>query len=453
MRPFFSSVGVRSGLLQRPTVRKVIANTVWLGLDKVIGVVNGLIVGGWLARYLGPEQYGIYVYVITFVALFAPIAELGLTAIVVRNLVKEPANKDKILGTAFALQFLGGLLGFALSVGVAYLSMTESPMTFAMVAIASIRLIFSFSSLVDSWFQSQLQSKYVVWVKNGVVLVVIILKVASILLQASLMTFIWISLVEGALLAVGLLFAYQRSGQQFRNWLIIPSLGAQLLRDSWPLLISTLAVGVYVRIDKVILGGISGAEAVGIYSAAVVFVEVWYFVPTVVATSVFPVIVRTSLMQNASVYRERMQYFYDTMAAMGYLITFALIIFASPLVNTIFGPAYASAAPVLSVYALSLIFTFVGVARSKWMVTENLNRVYMWTVIASAAVNIGLNYVLIPRIGAMGAAWATVISYAFAAYVSCAFWPSLRPAFGQISLSLLIPFRFRAIQRAINVIR
>lgn len=439
-------------LLQRETTRKVAVNTIWLGFDRVIGVINGLFIGAWVARYLGPEQFGIYNYVLSFFALFAPVATLGLDAIVVRSLVRAPFEKDSVLGTAFFLQLLGGIFAFALAVSVAIVSKPESNRILAMIAVVSIGLLFTSGSLVACWFQSQIQSRYVVWVNVSVLIVIIVLKTASILLHASLMTFVVISVIQSLFLTIGMFIAYRMSGEQLKAWHVDYTQVRKLLNDSWPLLVTSLAIGVYSRIDKILLGNMVGKETVGMYSAAVVFVEVWYFVSAIIASSVFPLVIRSSQNQSTQVYRQRMQYFYDGMAAIGYIITVPLVVFSHFLVTLVYGDAYAPAGPILAVYALSLVFTYLGVARGKWLVTENMNRVYMYTVVLGAIVNIGLNYILIPRFGAMGAAWATVVSYAVAAYLSCAIWQSLRSTLGQITLALLVPFRVRSIWRTLNAI-
>lgn len=450
LKSWISRTRLSNLLSQRTAVRRVIINAVWLGFDRILGIANSLLVGAWIARYLGPEQFGVYSYALTFLALFTPISELGLTALVVRSLVEEPDKKYNILGTTFLLQLIGGTFAFVLCVSAAFVQEGNSSQTFIMIAVASIRLVFTCGTLVEYWFHSLIQSKYVVLVRIAVLIVVIAVKVVSVLLLAPLMIFVVISVAESLLLIVGMLVAYRKSGQHFGMWRIDLVEARRLLGDSWPLFISSLAIGVYVRIDKVILGILSGPESVGIYSAAVLFVEAWYFVPAVIATSVFPLIIQTSQIHSKDIYRKRMQYLYDTMAAIGYLLTIPLIAFSRTLVEIVFGSAYASAGPFLAVYALSLIFTFLGTARGKWLVVENLNRTYMITVVIGAFVNIGLNYALIPKFGALGAAWATVVSYATSAYLSCAIWPALRPVFRQMTFSLLIPFRIKAIWRMLN---
>jgi O-antigen/teichoic acid export membrane protein len=82
------------------------ANTSWLFGEKILRMIVGLFVGIWVARYLGPEQFGLLSYAQSFVGLFTAIATLGLDGIVVRELVKDPSRRDELIGTAFWLKFI-----------------------------------------------------------------------------------------------------------------------------------------------------------------------------------------------------------------------------------------------------------------------------------------------------------------------------------------------------------
>ena len=104
-----------------PGLRQVIGNTAWLFSEKILQLGLGLLVGVWVARYLGPEKFGLFNYAITFVAMFSPFANLGLDGIVVRDVARDPSNKDETLGTAFALKLIGGIVTLILAVGTIFL--------------------------------------------------------------------------------------------------------------------------------------------------------------------------------------------------------------------------------------------------------------------------------------------------------------------------------------------
>ena len=89
-------------------------NIFWLFFDKFIRVIISLFVGVWIAKYLGPEQFGTVNYSLAIIGLFGPLISLGLNEIVVKELINEPNNKHKIIGSTFVAQISSSLFSFFL---------------------------------------------------------------------------------------------------------------------------------------------------------------------------------------------------------------------------------------------------------------------------------------------------------------------------------------------------
>ena len=221
-------------------------------------------------------------------------------------------------------------------------------------------------------------------------------------------------------------------------------LAGQLMRDAWPLLISSMAVVLYVRIDQIMLGEMLDNEAVGHYAVAAKISELWYFLPMIVSSSVFPAIIKSRSQNKAGVFQVRMQSFSDFMVGMAYAIVIPTVLCADVLIRAIYGEAFVEAADILRVHMWAFVFVSMGVTRSRWLVAENLLVTSMLTAILGAVVNVGLNLLFIPSYGGVGAAWATLVSYGIAGYLSCLLFPRLFPVFGLLTRSLFLPFRLRA---------
>ncbi|ENM3897673.1 oligosaccharide flippase family protein, partial [Vibrio cholerae] len=103
-----------NSLKNNASVMKYLKNTSWLLVDNALKLIVGLFVGVWLARHLGPEEFGIYSYAISFVAIFGGVATLGLDSIVVRELVKQEDRNAEILATTYVLKFIGATTAFLL---------------------------------------------------------------------------------------------------------------------------------------------------------------------------------------------------------------------------------------------------------------------------------------------------------------------------------------------------
>lgn len=419
---------LRARIEHRPELQKVLANTGWLFGDQILRMVVGLLVGVWIARYLGPEQFGFLNYAMAFVALFGAIASLGLGDIVVRDLVKEPDDANTTLGTAFVLQFIGGLLAFGLAIAVISFARPDDNLAWLVVAVLGFVMLFKSTEVVKYWFESQVQSKYTVWVENGAFMVFAAVKVGLVLTNASLMSFVWAVFAEGLLVAAGLLGAYAWRGGRLLAWCGHYQRAKILLKDSWPLILAGLAIMVYMRIDQIMLGQMLGDEAVGIYSAAVRISEVWYFIPIAIVTSVFPSIIMAKK-QSEALYYQRLQKLYNLMVLLALAVAIPMTFLSGWLVVLLFGDGYAQAGAVLAIHIWTGLFFFIGVASGSWYLTENLQMLAFNRALLGGVVNILANFLLIPEYGIVGAAMGTVLSQMAAAYLFDFWHPKTRNMF------------------------
>jgi O-antigen/teichoic acid export membrane protein len=439
----FIPSGLRARIEHRPHLLKAMSNTGWLFGDQILRMAVGLLVGVWIARYLGPEQFGLLNYAMAFVALFGAIASLGLNGIVVRDLVKMPEDANTILGTAFLLQFVGGFLAFGLVLFAIGFARPDDSLSKLMVAVLGFVMVFKSTEVVKYWFESQVKSKYTVWIENGAFLLFAAVKVALILGEASLMAFVWAAFAEGVLVAAGLLGIYAWRGGKLNNWRPHFIRAKILLKDSWPLILSGLAVMVYMRIDQIMLGQMLGDEAVGIYSAALRISEVWYFIPTAIVASVFPSIIEAKK-QSESLYYQRLQKLYDLVVFLALAVAVPMTFLSKWLIGLFFGDNYWEAGDVLALHIWTGLFVSMGVASSRWYLIENLQMLAFTRTLIGAFVNILANLLLIPKFGVQGAAIGTLLSQAAAAYLFDFLHPKTRGVFWMKSKSFIPFYRYKA---------
>jgi len=418
-------VFVRHRLEGRPNLQKIIGNTGWLFIDRIVRMGVGLFVGVWVARYLGPEQFGLLSYAVAFVALFSGIATLGLDSIAVRNIVRDPSCRNETLGTVFLMKFVGAVITFGLTMGGIFILRPKDNLIHWLVAIIATGMIFQAFDAIDFWFQSQVQSKYTVYAKNPAFMIVSAAKIALIYHKASLIAFAWVGLVEIVIGSIALMAVYKSNGYYLKTWSVTLRMATSLLKDSWALMLSGIVGLIYLRIDQVILGEVMGNIEVGIYSVAVRLAEIWYFIPMVVLSSVLPSVVEAEAISE-SLFYERLQKLYNSMALVAYLVAVPITFVAGWLIEILFGPAYSRAGAMLAVLIWGGLFINLGVARSSFLTTKNWTRVSLMQNTLGALVNVVLNYVLIPKYGGIGAAIASCIAYWFAGHGSCFFY---RPLF------------------------
>ena len=429
-------------IAHRPNLIKIVDNIGWLFFDKILRMGVGLLVGVWVARYLGPEQFGLLNFAQALTGLFGAIAGMGLQGIVVRDIVREPGGAKLTLGTAAVLQLIGGLVSFLLILVVIATLRPDDVLARTIVAILGSLMLLNASQIAVYWFESQVQSKYTVWVQNSVFLVFAAIKVLLILQQAPLIAFVWATLAEAAAVALILLIALWKCGLALTSLRVSADRAKILLRDSWPLIMSGIAIMIYMKIDQIMLGQMIGDQAVGIYSAVVRISEVWYFIPMSIVASVFPAILEAKKLSEAE-YRARLQKLYDLMVWLSVSVALPMTFVATPLVKLLFGEAYVAAGTVLAIHIWASVFVFLGVASDKWFLVENRQLLGLQRTILGAIANVVLNFMLIPKYGVIGAAIATVISQALAAWVFDALQEVTRPMF-YMKLAAMNPFRIVA---------
>lgn len=409
------------------TFKKYFANTSWLFAEKILRMGVSFFVGVWVARYLGPERLGVLSYAQSFVFLFSAFATLGLDGIVVRELVKTPEKRDTLLGTSFVLKLFGAFVTLLLLGSALALTKADGETAALMLIIGSATVFQSFN-VIDFYFQSKVQSKYVVFAQAISMVVVNLLKVGLILNETPLIWFGSVIAFEAFITATGLIGNYRKTGMKLFQWHFDSEIGMSLLKDSWPLIFSGLMVSLYMRIDQVMITHMLGEEANGQYAVGIKLSEIWYFIPIVITGSLFPVILDAQKNQDGS-YLSRLFKLYKRLTISSYLLCFTLMIAAPILIPSIFGDSYQQSISVLRIHIWAYLFISLGLASNKWILAENMQWFSFTRSLFGILSNITLNYYLIPIYGISGAAVATLISQAISTYFIDIIFPKTQVSF------------------------
>jgi O-antigen/teichoic acid export membrane protein len=396
--------------------KRYFKNTSWLFGEKILRMIAALFIGVWVARYLGPEKFGLLSYAQSFVALFAVVASLGLDGLVVRELVKNKSKAETLLGTSFFLKIFGAF-SMLIFLGIALHVTSNDFYTKVLIFIIASASIFQSFNVVDFYFQSRVMSKYIVYANIISLLFSSVSKITFIICNAGLEAFVWVVLFDSIVLALGYLYYFFRNSDfKIRKLIFSKSTAIFLLKDSWPLILTGFLISIYMKIDQVMIKQLLGDEAVGQYSAAVRISEAWYFIPGVIASSLFPAIINAKN-HSEELYYKRIQRLYDLMVWIAISIAVPVTFLSDNIINLLYGGQYNQAGGVLLIHIWAGVFVFLGISSGKWYLTENLQKLLFWRSFYGMLVNIGLNIILIPSYGIKGAALATLFSQIVAAYI------------------------------------
>lgn len=396
-------------------IKKYLFNTSWLFLEQLLRIVSGLFIGVWVARYLGPEQFGIFSYALAFTAIFAGIAKLGLDGIVVRELVNHPQKRDTYLGSAFLLKIIGSIIVMGLMAIVVPFTNNDTTTKLFIFIIAS-GLLFQSFEVVEFYFQSQVLAKIITICKVIQLALSLIIKSYLVLTEAKLVWFVFVTLFDAMSLAVTYYIVYKLTkNPSFFKYFDL-SIARKLIKDSWPLIFASIVVSIYMRIDQIMIKEMLGEYEVGIYSAASRLSEAFYFIPVLILSSFFPAILNAKN-QNSGVYNQRLQILYTFMVWLAISIALPLTFFSDWLILMIFGERYQEAGQVLMIHSWTGVFVFIGVVYSGYLTIENKTRKAFYRTLFGAIVNVFSNLVLIPTHGISGAAIGTLLGQFSANYL------------------------------------
>lgn len=426
----------------------------WVAARHGAHVASAFLLNLIIARYLGPEDYGQLSLFLSIVLLVLPVATLGLDKSLLREFVLHPQQARGLLRTAIVLRLLSGAIGFLLATGAFYALEGWNENVYRIGLPIALTLFFGVGSLLDYFFHSQQRfhvNFFAVACGSAVALLVAIL---LIVLGAGLAAFAWLRAVEvGATALVFVLFFVFLSRGQLGGEQADTSL-RELFMRSWPFLLSAIAVGIYARLDQVMIGSLSTYEELGYYSAAVKMTEVWYLIPSFIITAMGPSILR--LRGNDQVLKERMSRLYQAVGLIG-IVGFGFnALLANRLVPFIFGGEFSSAIGMLVVLSITILFAGMGGARTIHILARGHDRIYAFTTILGMALNVLLNFILIPRFGGIGAAWATLGAQFVAVYASCFVFPQLRSDGVLMTRAFLMPkdmLNWQYLRRLLSVTR
>lgn len=413
---------------------KIFHNFSWLIADKLIRLALSLFVAIVVARYLGPENYGIWSYLFSITMFFTAFASLGMDSILPRELVNHPENELSIFSTTFVLKLLGGVIGFVLNIIIFLWYKNPDTELLLMMSLMASLLIFQSLDVSDVFFKSKLQAKYSVIGRNIAFIIIAILKLYFVYYHFNLIYFVATNSLEMLIGGIMVFTFYFKKGNSISFKSFDWKLGKTLLKDGIPMAVSGLMVMLYMRIDQIMLTDIDSETANGIYSTGVRMIEIVYFIPMALAESFFPGIVYSKKHEGEK-YQQNMLGFYSIMTYLAIGIGVVTVIIAKPMMNLFFGQEFEGSGDVLQVFGLSIYATFMGIASGKYLVTENYKNIILLRSFLGLSVNVLLNFLWIPQYGFMGAAYASFVSY-FVPLIVLAFFKSTRPQLKMILMAL-----------------
>jgi PST family polysaccharide transporter len=419
--------------------KKLFNNFSWQLLDRLVRGAGTVLINIFIGRKLGVENYGTINYCLALLSFFQVISTFGLDAVVIKKLasISEPDFKKSILSETFRIRLITSLLSALLI--VIFATFFEKGEERIGIYVLSFGIMFSFLDISRLYFESQMDSRYSVLSELSSFIFFLILKIL-ILMQGLPLIYLWgtlsLELILGKFFTLVLFFKTTKNEMKLLSFDKI--LFVKILKESIPLMLASFSVILYMRLDQVMIGRMLGRSELGIYSAAVRLSEAWYFLPVTINTALYPYFVRIKS-ESQDLFSERFQLFYDILSILSFLAILFFLIFSSDLVDLLFGEPFKASANILLVHIISGIFVSLSVASNSWLNIIEKSTIVLYRTIIGAGLNFVLNLILIPQMGIMGCAIATLVSYGVSVF-SILYTEDLRECRIQMLKSLNIYF-------------
>lgn len=372
----------------------------------IVGII-GLVVIGFLTRYLGPVGYGHYSSVFAYLYVFSSLADLGLYTVLVREVSKAGVDENAITSKIFTLRLLSVIVTMV-AAGLMVLAINYPIAVKTGIWVALLSGAFSsLAQVLTGVFQKHLKLYYVSIADVVSRIIQLVLLIVAIHLKTSLLLFVWIVVVtEMAHFLITFLFSRSlvkiKMDIDWPYWLVT-------LKTAIPIAVSLIFVLIYFKLDTVLLSVMRPAYDVGVYSVAYKVLEVVIFLPALYVGLVMPLLSRHAS-ENKNEFRKTYVTAFNVISIFGVFTASYIFMLSRDIVGVLGGAGFLQAVPVLKILSFAILLIFFGNLAGNAIVALNLQKKGLWVYLSGAVVNLGLNAVLISKYSYYATAWTTVLT-------------------------------------------
>ena len=410
-------------LVSDVVVASFFKNSLWMLLEFFVRIVATFVVTFYVARHLGPEHFGSLSYVLAITAVFLEVSRIGMRAVLIRDVASDPASADVYLGTGMFLMWIAAIACLVGMASAAWWLESDPDVQYCLIVLA-IALLFQAFSVADYSLQGRVEARYSTYAKSAALAIGATVKIYLVTQGAGIKPLVWAYLIEHACIAMFLCVVHhRRHGSAYLRTFSF-ELVPKLMRSAWPLLLSSISILLYMRMDHVMIRNMLDAEQLGLYASATTLFEAWVALAALISMSLLPAFVRFKN-NSPEEYERHMGSMFAVLFWIGVAAAVASYFLSETVIGLAFGQEYAGAAAVLALIMCSAPFTAIGSATARYLTVEGFEKKIALRTAITLALNIAMNLILIPRVGIMGAGVATLIALVFGNYLVNYFDPDL----------------------------
>lgn len=392
---------------------RYIKSVFWIASTKIASMAVSLAATFYIARNLGPQNFGELSYAVSIIGVFALFG--GLVGVLYRDIISAPKQENILLGTAWIVSLCISLFT-VLSVMIYVLAIPHDQITLLVIGLLCIAQFFAPFSLISHVFYAKAETKWLSLANFFIQLLISLAKIIAMMADEGVLVLAAIMLAEQIIIAITLSILYRVVHKgHILSWRFDISYAKKMIIDSSPIMIVGASGMIAGRIDQIFIKHYFDTTAVGLYSVAVQLSELWQFIPGLLLTALFPAIVNARA--TPRIYQLRLRFLFGAFFVYGICISALITLFATPLITFIYGATFIESIPLVQIYVWSLVGLILSFVMNHFLLTENLRRIQIYSAVIPTVLNVILNLILIPQMGTIGAAWATVISFTILPFI------------------------------------
>ncbi len=425
-------------------------NAVSLISSNILKYAINIYVSVIIVKYLGANLFGVFSYVNSITGIISVFSSLGLQVIVVKEIVLKQKPIGDILGSSFFLSFLSGFIAAATQVIILIILNPTERLIIHIGIINALIFLFDTFKIFTYYYEAEVKSKIVAKINNATLIITTVLKLLAIYFNAGLYIVAIIYVLDYVISGILLLIVFSKNEIQLHEFKVKKDMCLFLLKKSLPLILSGLFIGLYMKIDQVIIKNILGNVESGVFALVVRLTEVWFFIPVIIQSTLFPNILKKQQTESSKSYIELFK-LYKILIIFSLIVILFITITGSIIINNLFGSTFLGAKWPLLISIWSLLFVSIGVARNSFILSNNLNNLYLYSTIIGTIINVSLNLFLISKIGILGASVATFVSQLITSHLTSFIFKELRSQFYLVNKVLLNVITFNKYYKMENM--
>jgi len=387
---------------------KFLSNTSWIVIGQLANMLISFIIGVLTVRYLGPTDYGVLNYIYSYIAFFSSLTGLGLNGVIIYEFVKNHNEEGEILGTAIILRLIVGLISSLSFLALVRFTDGSDSKIMNVAILQSIQLPFTALNTVNFWYQSKLMSKHSVIIQLISFVLMSIYRIFLLLYHKGVEWFAFATTLD--VIIVGLLFIFSYFHHSQQKLRVSKIIAKRILKSCLPFIFANIMVIIYGQIDKIMIKFLlRSMDEVGLYSSALTICGTIGFLPSAILDSARPVLIESKGISE-SLYQIRTRQLFAAIFWICLIYSILICLFAKSIILLLFGKEYIASLNCLRIAVWYTAFSYLGGARSVWLICENKNKYVALFSFMGAITNVFLNYILIPMWGIEGAALATLLT-------------------------------------------